>query len=245
MKKFLSIIIILLLAVPNVMLAQSDSIVGRAACCLELGSPLDVEKGSIRLTLENDFFGGAFTKVGVDEAYASTPYAFANIGAGVEYAYATNKTLEANVHFAFLNIVVDWEDYYFGGWNYTVGIMHRWYRGHWTFGAGLSFERRYAKYNVQHYENGPPEYNPDPYYVYGENEFKNIHYNLGADLMAGWGKRKWWIGLRYSPRFIVKDSFNYIETKYPLLPVKSYTGHADHQISLMIRFAFDIAKFSR
>ena len=233
MKKFLSIIIILLLAVPNVMLAQSDSVA-------ETKSPLDVEKGSIRLTLENDCYGGAFTKVGVDDAYASPPYAFANIGAGVEYAYATNKTIEANVHFAFLNIVVDWEDYFFGGWNYTVGIMHRWYRGRWTFGAGLSFERRYAKYNVQHYENGPPEYNPDPYYVYGENEFKNIHYNLGADLMAGWGKRKWWIGLRYSPRFIVKDSFNYTEEYAPQLPVKNQAGSLDHQIALVFRLALTI-----
>ena len=240
MKKILSILTLMLFAFPALLLAQSDSIVGRAACCFELGSPLDVEKGSIRLTLENDFFGGAFTKVGVDEAYASTPYAFANIGAGVEYAYATNKTLEANVHFAFLNIVVDWEDYYFGGWNYTVGIMHRWYRGRWTFGAGLSFERRYAKYNVQHYENGPPEYNPDPYYVYGENEFKNIHYNLGADLMAGWGKRKWWIGLRYSPRFILKDSFHYNEKYAPQLPVKNHAGSLDHQIALVFRLALTI-----
>ena len=240
MKKILSILTLMLFAFPALLRAQSDSIVGRAACCFELGSPLDVEKGSIRLTLENDFFGGAFTKVGVDEAYASTPYAFANIGAGVEYAYATNKTLEANVHFAFLNIVVDWEDYYFGGWNYTVGIMHRWYRGRWTFGAGLSFERRYAKYNVQHYENGPPEYNPDPYYVYGENEFKNIHYNLGADLMAGWGKRKWWIGLRYSPRFILKDSFHYNEKYAPQLPVKNHAGSLDHQIALVFRLALTI-----
>ena len=240
MKKILSILTLMLFAFPALLLAQSDSIVGRAACCFELGSPLDVEKGSIRLTLENDFFGGAFTKVGVDEAYASTPYAFANIGAGVEYAYATNKTLEANVHFAFLTIVVDWEDYYFGGWNYTVGIMHRWYRGRWTFGAGLSFERRYAKYNVQHYENGPPEYNPDPYYVYGENEFKNIHYNLGADLMAGWGKRKWWIGLRYSPRFILKDSFHYNEKYAPQLPVKNHAGSLDHQIALVFRLALTI-----
>lgn len=240
MKKILSILVLILLAFPTMLLAQSDSIVGRAACCFELGSPLDVEKGSIRLTLENDCYGGAFTKVGVDDGYGNTIYSFANIGAGVEYAYATNKTLEANVHFAFLNIVVDWEDYFFGGWDYAVGIMHRWYRGRWTFGAGLSFERRYSKYNVQHYENGPPEYNPDPYYVYGENEFKNIHYNLGADLMAGWGKRKWWIGLRYSPRFIVKDSFNYTEEYAPQLPVKNQAGSLDHQIALVFRLALTI-----
>lgn len=240
MKKFLSIITILLLAVPNVMLAQSDSIVGRAACCFELGSPLDVEKGSIRLTLENDCYGGAFTKVGVDDGYGNTIYSFANIGLGVEYAYATNKTLEANMHFAFLSLAMDWEDYYWGAWDYTVGIMHRWYRGRWTFGAGLSFERRYAKYNVQHYENGPPEYNPHPQYIYGENEFKNIHYNLGADLMAGWGKRKWWIGLRYSPRFILKDSFHYNEKYAPQLPVKNHAGSLDHQIALVFRLALTI-----
>ena len=94
--------------------------------------------------------------------------------------------------------------------------------------------------NVQHYENGPPEYNPDPYYIYGENEFKNIHYNLGADLMAGWGKRKWWIGLRYSPRFIVKDSFNYTEEYAPQLPVKNQAGRLDHQIALVFRLALTI-----
>ena len=113
MKKILSILILMLLAFPAMLRAQSDSVA-------ETKSPLDVEKGSIRLTLENDCYGGAFTKVGVDDAYASPPYAFANIGAGVEYAYATNKTIEANVHFAFLNIVVDWEDYFFGGWNTGV-----------------------------------------------------------------------------------------------------------------------------
>ena len=80
----------------------------------------------------------------------------------------------------------------------------------------------------------------EKYYIYGENEFKNIHYNLGADLMAGWGKRKWWIGLRYSPRFIVKDSFNYTEEYAPQLPVKNQAGSLDHQIALVFRLALTI-----
>ena len=240
MKKNLSILALMLLAFPLMMRAQSDSIIGRVPYCGGIGSPLDVNKGSVRLILENDVVGGAFTRVGVDDAYARALNTFANIGAGVEYAYATNKTIEANVRFAILDAVMDWEDYFLGALHYTVGLMHRWYRGRWTFGAGLSFERRYAKYNVQHYEKDSPEYNPDTQYIYGENEFKNIHYNLGADLMAGWGKRKWWIGLRYSPRFIVKDSFHYTEEYAPQLPVKNHAGSIDHQIALVFRLALTI-----
>ena len=240
MKKNLSILALMLLAFPLMMRAQSDSIIGRVPYCGGIGSSLDVNKGSVRLILENDVVGGVFTRVGVDDAYARALYTFANIGAGVEYAYATNKTIEANVRFAILDAVMDWEDYFLGSWHYAVGLMHRWYRGRWTFGAGLSFERRYAKYNVQHYEKDSPEYNPDTQYIYGENEFKNIHYNLGADLMAGWGKRKWWIGLRYSPRFIVKDSFHYTEEYAPQLPVKNHAGSIDHQIALIFRLALTI-----
>lgn len=240
MKKNLSILALMLLAFPLMMRAQSDSIIGRVPYCGGIGSPLDVNKGSVRLILENDVVGGAFTRVGVDDDYARALYTFANIGAGVEYAYATNKTIEANVRFAILDAVMDWEDYFLGAWHYAVGLMHRWYRGRWTFGAGLSFERRYAKYNVQHYEKDSPEFNPDIQYIYGENEFKNIHYNLGADLMAGWGKRKWWIGLRYLPRFIVKDSFHYTEEYAPQLPVKNHAGSIDHQIALVFRLALTI-----
>ena len=214
------------------MWAQSDSTIVNS-------SSINLDRGTFRLTLEHDVFGGAFTAVGVSDANYEDSYIFANIGVGIEYAYSTNKTLEVNTHFAMLDTPMDWEGFFLGVSNYTFGLMHHWYYKRWTFGTGLSFERRHAKYHIQRYEDEPDKYQG---YTYGDNEFDEKHYNLGADLMVGWGTRKCWVGLRYSPRFIVKDVFHYTEEIFPKLPVTNHAGHIDQQVALVIRLAFKIGK---
>jgi hypothetical protein len=225
----------ILLAVPAVLWAQGEDIVSTS-------SPLDVEKGTFRLTLEDDFTGIAYTKLGVHDDYEGTMYFLYNLGVGLEYAYARNRTIEVNVHPAILFSAMDWERYNLAVMNVTSSVMHRWYHGRWTLGAGLSFEYRKAKYLVDRYENEPIEYQ-DLYY--GDNEFEEKHYNIGADLMAGWGKRKWWIGIRYSPRLIVKDVFRYKEDLFPQLPVTNRAGNVDHQVGFVIRMAFKVGKIKK
>ena len=232
MKKICSIITFLLFVGSGVIWAQSDS-------TIVTNSSINLDKGTIRLTLEHDIFGGAFTAVGVSNSNYDDTYVFANIGIGVEYAYSTNKTLEANAHFALLYTPMDWEGCTLGVANYTFGLMHHWYHGRWTFGTGLSFERRHAEYLIQRNEDEPDNFQG---YQYGDNEFDEKHYNLGADLMVGWGTRMCWFGLRYSPRFIVKDVFKYKEDVFPQLPVTNHAGHIDQQVALVVRLAFKIGK---
>ena len=242
MKKFLSIIIILLLAVPNVMLAQSDSTdVARSGI---------LPKGTMRLSLEHGAIGGLFTKIGNADKYDLAPSYLFNLGAGIEYAYANDKSIGLDVHpgAGSDGIIGEYGNAHVVFYNVTTGVMHRWYLGKWVLGAGLSYEWRKAKYDPFNQQVGEDEYEFSYMDEYGKNDFTNSHHSLGVDLLAGytWRNRKWYIGVQYSPRIILKDSFNYVNNEYPpQLPVKNYSGHADHQISLMIRFAFDIARLSR
>ena len=242
MKKILSILILMLLAFPAMLRAQSDS--------LEIASSSVLHKGTMRLSLEHVAIGGLFTKIGNADSYDLAPFYLFNLGAGVEYAYANDKSVGLDVHpgVGSDGIIGEYGNAHVVFYNVTTGVMHRWYRGRWVLGAGLSYEWRKARYDTFNQEVGEDEYEFSYMDEYGMNDFTNTHHSLGIDLLAGWTwrNRKWYIGLQYSPRIIFKDSFNYIETKYPpLQPVKNYAGHADHQITLMIRFAFDIARFSR
>lgn len=221
------------------------SVLAQSYDAVEPSLPLDVEKGTFRLSIEHDITGCGFTKLGVADSYENQMYALANLGGGLEYVYAKNRSLEINGHFAILGATMDWEGCHVGIWNATGGAMHRWYRGRWMFGAGLSFEYRHANYMIQRYDGEPPEYLQGLENTYGDNEFEQKHYNIGADLMAGWGKRKWWIGLRYSPRFIVKDVFRYKENLFPQLPVTKRAGYVDHQVALVIRLAFEVGKIKK
>ena len=240
MKKFLSILI--LVAVPAVLWAQGDS--------LEIASSSVLHKGTIRLSLEHGAIGGLFTKIGNADKYDLAPSYLFNLGAGVEYAYANDKSVGLDVHPGLCSDggIGEYGNAHVVFFNVTTGIMHRWYHGKWVLGAGLSYEWRKARYDTFNQQVGEDEYEFNYMDEYGMNDFTNTHHSLGVDLLAGltWRNRKWYIGLQYSPRIILKDSFNYINNEYPpQLPVKNYAGHADHQISLMIRFAFDIANYGR
>lgn len=240
MKKFLSIFTLMLLAFPA--MAQSDS--------LEVASSSVLPNGSMRLSLEHCAIGGLFTKIGNTDKYDLAPFYLFNLGAGVEYAYANDRSIGLDVHPGVGSDggIGEYGNAHVVFYNVTTSAMNRWYRGRWVLGAGLSYEWRKARYDTFDQEVGEDEYEFSYMDEYGKNDFTNSHHSLGVDLLAGWTwrNRKWYIGLQYSPRIILKDSFNYIKIEYPpQLPVKNYAGHADHQISLMIRFAFDIANFGR
>ena len=242
MKKILFILVLILFAFPTMMLAQSDSTdVARSGI---------LPKGTMRLSLEHGAIGGLFTKIGNADKYDLAPFYLFNLGAGIEYAYANDKSIGLDVHpgVGSDGIIGEYGNAHVVFYNVTTGVMHRWYRGRWVLGAGLSYEWRKAKYDPFNQQVGEDEYEFSYMDEYGKNDFTNSHHSLGVDLLAGftWRNRKWYIGVQYSPRIILKDSFNYVNNEYPpQLPVKNYSGHADHQISLMIRFAFDIARFSR
>ena len=220
MKKILSILILMLLAFPAMMRAQSDS--------TDVASSSVLHKGTMRLSLEHVAIGGLFTKIGNADSYDLAPSYLFNLGVGVEYAYANDKSVGLDVHpgGGSDGIIGEYGNAHVVFYNVTTSAMHRWYLE----------------------EVGEDEYEFSYMDEYGMNDFTNSHHSLGVDLLAGftWRNRKWYIGVQYSPRIILKDSFNYVNNEYPpQLPVKNYSGHADHQISLMIRFAFDIANFGR
>lgn len=242
MKKFLSILILMLLAFPAMMRAQSDS--------TDVASSSVLHKGTMRLSLEHVAIGGLFTKIGNSDSYDLAPFYLFNLGVGVEYAYANDKSVGLDVHSGGGSdgIIGEYGNAHVVFYNVTTSAMHRWYLGKLVLGAGLSYEWRKAKYDPFNQQVGEDEYEFNYMDEYGMNDFTNSHHSLGVDLLAGftWRNRKWYIGVQYSPRIILKDSFNYVNNEYPpQLPVKNYSGHADHQISLMIRFAFDIANFGR
>ena len=93
MRKLLSILI--LLAVPVVMWAQSDSVLSKP-------NRFTIEKGTVLLTLQHDLAGGFFSRCAYfndeDDYVDDEMYWLLNAGIGAEYAYHTNRTLGVSVH---------------------------------------------------------------------------------------------------------------------------------------------------
>lgn len=239
MKKILSILILMLLAFPAMLRAQSDS------AAVENSGYDTLQRGTVRVFIENQPCGGAYSRFGLWDDVDEQVFFLTNLGVGAEYLYKTNRSVGVSMHANYLDPFGSFDPvpiYDFKMYNITTGVMHRWYKRRWVFGAGLSFEKRSLKYNV--YERNH-DIDPEPQiYDYGETNFVNSHYNLGIDAMVGWswGRHKWYIGLKLSSRIIMKDSFCY--SKPPVTPVKfkKSTGSIDAQMAFILRFAFSVAK---
>ena len=80
----------MLLAFPAMMRAQSDS--------TDVASSSVLHKGTMRLSLEHGAIGGLFTKIGNADKYDLAPSYLFNLGAGIEYAYANDKSIGLDVH---------------------------------------------------------------------------------------------------------------------------------------------------
>lgn len=234
MKK---ILLLALVIFPVLMQAQRE--------CVDVENDDVLKKGTVRLMLEHDPMGGAYSKFGLWDDYDDQFFFLSNIGVGAEYLYKTRRSIGVSVHANYLDPIGSFDPaplYDTNMYNITAGVMHRWYVRRWMFGAGLSFEKRSLKYKV--YE---PKYdiNPEPYiYDWGETGFVNNHYNLGPDLMVGWswGNHKWYVGVQHSLRFILKDKVNYKEPIVNPVKIKNREGCIDQQFSFIIRYAFSIGK---
>ena len=152
MKKFLSILILMLLAFPAMMRAQSDS--------TDVASSSVLHKGTMRLSLEHVAIGGLFTKIGNADSYDLAPSYLFNLGVGVEYAYANDKSVGLDVHpgGGSDGIIGEYGNAHVVFYNVTTSAMHRWYLGKWVLGAGLSYEWRKAKYDPFNQQVGEDEY---------------------------------------------------------------------------------------
>lgn len=221
-------------------LAQSDDVAFES-----VGGSDVLEKGTVRLILEHDPVGGAYSQFGLWDDYDEQMFWLSNVGVGAEYLYKTRRSIGVSFHANYLdpfgsldpNPICDFKMY-----NITAGVMHRWYVRRWVFGAGLSFEKRSLKYNV--YEQNYNIALEPCTYDYGETEFVNSHYNLGPDLMVGWswGEHKWYAGVQHSLRFILKDKVSYKDPLVSPVKIKNREGSLDQQFSFIIRYAFSIGK---
>ena len=242
MKKILSIFILILPAFPAILQAQSDNV------ALENNGYDALQKGNVRIFIENQPFGGAYSRFGLWDDVDEQFFFLTNLGVGAEYLYKTNRSVGVSMHANYIDPFGSLDPiaiYDFKIYNITAGVMHRWYKRRWVFGAGLSFEKRSLRYNV--YEQNY-EIDPEPQiYDYGETNFVNCHYNLGIDAMVGWSwsRHKWYVGLQFSSRIIMKDSFCYSKPQVTPVKFKKSTGRIDAQMAFILRFAFSVAKIKR
>ncbi len=242
MKKILSILILMLLAFPAMLWAQSDSLADE-------NSGYDaLHRGTVRIHIDNQPCGGAYSRFGLWDDADEQFFFLTNLGVGAEYLYKTNRSVGVSMHANYIDPFGSFDPvpiYDFKMYNITAGVIHRWYKRRWVFGAGLSFEKRSLKYNV--YEQNH-DIDPEPQiYDYGETNFVNSHYNLGIDAMVGWScsRHKWYVGLQFSSRIIMKDSFCYSKPQVTPVKFKKSTGRIDAQMAFILRFAFSVAKIKR
>ena len=187
-----------------------------------------------------------------------------NLGLGAEWAYRDNRSLRLMGHAA---LIGNNEYSFFERFEVTpprrtvsqvsTDLLHQWYIKRWTIGIGPSLEWRWTHYCCCDFDKYVSDHASDEKLVkhatetrerYGARDFDQTHVSLGA--MASVAYRimpNLSVGVVYAPRVTCRSMLTYKLPDgqggvVPELPIKTATGHVDHQLTIMASWRIDLTK---
>lgn len=187
-----------------------------------------------------------------------------NLGLGAEWAYRDNRSLRLTGHAA---LIGNNEYSFFERFDVTppkrtvsqvsVDLQHRWYLKRWTIGIGPSLEWRWTHYCCCNFDQYVSDHASneklvksatETYERYGPRDFDQTHVSLGAMASVAWRiLPNFSLGVVYAPRVSYRSMLTYKQPngkgrEVPELPIKTATGHVDHQLTIMASWRIDLTK---